>query len=421
MGNFRLVCSVCGMPSDQKKSPYTCPNCGGLLEPEFDLNGQAEHYREVICDGCRTGVWDYRDLLPVDDEVIPVTLGEGNTPLLRAERLAKIIGVDELFLKNETLNPSGTYKDRFATVALSIEKAKKTPAVALGSAGNAAAAVAAYSAKANMPCFVILPPGAVAERGWQVQGYGANLIRMEYTIDDCINMAKEGEAIFGWKSLTTNMLTNPLASDGYKTLGYEIGKQLKFRMPDWIVIPVGGAALFNKIYKACKDMFDLGLIDKIPRFVGAQAAECAPLVDAYQKGLKKPAVWDGVPQTVAFAIADVCVYDGVTALDIIEKTGGCAVAATEEQIMEAMHLIASKEAVVAEPASACSVACARNLIARGDIKSSDSVLCILSGNGMRDLKLMREGFKEVPYVKHNDRDAIKVAVRDYLQSRNESA
>ena len=414
MKNYRLVCSVCGKPFARDSEPYVCESCGGMLEPEFDLAGETEHYREVIRGGCRSGVWDYRDLLPVEDVEEPVTLGEGNTPMLHARNLAKVVGVDQLFLKNETLNPSGTYKDRFATVALSIEKAKHTPAVALGSAGNAAAAMSAYSAKAGMPCFVLLPPGAVAERGWQVRGYGANLIRMEYTIDDCIQMAKQGESLFGWKSLTTNMLTNPLASDGYKTVGYEIGKQLDFQMPDWIVVPVGGAALFNKVYKGCKDMLELGLIQKMPRFVGAQAAGCAPMVDAYRKGLKQPEKWPGVPETVAFAIADVCVYDGITSMDILEKTGGCAEEATDEEILEAMHLIASKEAVVAEPASACSVACARKLVTKGVIQPSESVLCILSGNGMRDLKLMEQGQKEVPFVKYHDVAAVEAAVKNYL-------
>lgn len=416
MKKYQLVCSVCGKPFEGEEEPYVCPACGGLLEPQFDLADRAEEYRQVIHGGCQNGVWDYRELLPVEGVDEAVTLGEGNTPLLRADRLASVVGVDSLFLKNETLNPSGTYKDRFATLALSIEKAKKTPAVALGSAGNAAAAMAAYSARAGMPCFVLLPPGAVAERGWQVRGYGANLIRMEHTIDDCINMAKQGESLFGWKSLTTNMLTNPLPSDGYKTIGYEIGKQLDFQAPDWIVVPVGGAALLNKIYKGFKDMLELGLIGKMPRFAGAQAAGCAPLVEAYRKGLSKPEIWPGVPQTVAFAIADVCVYDGVTSLDILKKTGGCAEAATDEEILEAMHLIASKEAVVAEPASACSVACARKLVDKGIIQPADRVLCVLSGNGMRDLKLMEQGQKEVPFVKHQDVEGVKAAVKDYLSA-----
>lgn len=415
MKEYRLICTVCGAPYEGKTDPYICPICGGLVEPELDLTADAEHYRQVIRNGCSSGVWGYRDLLPVDESVEPITLGEGNTPLLDAKNLAKVIGVDQLYLKNETLNPSGTYKDRFATVALSIEKAKGTPAVALGSAGNAASAMAAYSAKADMPCFVLLPPGAVAERGWQVRGYGANLIRLEHTIDDCITMAKKGEELFGWKSLTTNMLTNPIASDGYKTVGYEIGSQLNFQMPDWIIVPVGGAALFNKIYKACKDMLDLGLTDKMPHFVGAQAAGCAPMVDAYEKKLKNPEVWPGIPDTVAFAIADICVYDGVTAMDIVEKTGGCAEAATDEEILEVMHLIASKEGVVAEPASSCTVACAKKLVDKGVIKSGESVLCVLSGSGLRDLRLMEQGQAgEVPFVKHQDEEAVKAAVQGYL-------
>lgn len=417
MEKYRLICSVCGAPVQYETPPYVCEHCGGLPEPALDLSENAEHYRDVIRNGCSAGVWDYRDLLPVADVEEPVTLGEGNTPLLNARNLAEAVGVEQLFLKNETLNPSGTYKDRFATVALSIGKATGIPAVALGSAGNAAASVSAYSAKAGMPCFVLLPPGAVAERAWQVRGYGANLIRMEHTIDDCITMSERGEKLFGWKSLTTNMLTNPLLVEGYKTVGYEIGKQVDFHMPDWIVVPVGGAALFNKIYKACKDMMELGLIDKMPRFVGAQAAGCAPMVEAYRKGLKDPGVWPGIPDTIAFAIADIRVYDGVTAMDIVEKTGGCAEEATDEEILEAMRLIANKEAVLAEPASSCAVACAKKLVDKGVIKPQDSVVCVLSGSGMRDLKLLEQGQKEAPFIKHLDEEAVKAAVNAYLSEK----
>lgn len=413
MKEYKLVCSVCGRPFSGKDE-YLC-SCGGQLEPYFDLKANAEEYRDIIRNGCVNGVWDYKKMLPVGDER-PVTLGEGATPLLDADKLADLIGVKSLYLKNETLNPSGTYKDRFATVALTIEKAKNTPAVALGSAGNAANAVAAYAAKAGLPCFVLLPPGAVAERGWQIRGYGAKLIRMEHTIDDCIQMAKRGEELFGWKSLTTNMLTNPLPSDGYKTIAYELGKQLSWKMPDWIVIPVGGAALFNKVYRGMADMLELGLIDKMPHFVGAQAVGCAPMADAYERKLKKPEVWPKAPETVAFAIADICVYDGVTAMDIVEKTGGCAVAVEDSETLEVMHLIAEKEAVVAEPASACSVSCARKLVRDGVIKSDDSVVCILSGSGLRDLKLMEAGQSgKVPYITHGDVEAVKQAVYNYMK------
>ena len=414
MKTYQLICSICGKIHESGKEPYVCTHCGGQLEPNIPLGKDVERYRKVICSGCRHGLWDYQDILPVEGIRQPITLGEGNTPLISANNLARSIGLKELLLKNETLNPSGTYKDRFASVALSIEKAKNTPAVALGSAGNAASAVSAYSAKAGMPCFVLLPPGAVAERGWQVQGYGAKLIRMEHTIDDCINMAKKGEELFGWKSLTTNMLMNPLASDGYKTIAYEIGKQMSFKAPDWIVVPVGGGALLSKIYKGYCDMFDLGLVDKMPHFVGAQADSCAPLVDAYQKGLSSPEKWKGIPQTIAFAIADVCVYDGVTTMSAVTASNGCAIAVSDEKILDAMHMIAQQEGIIAEPASACSLACTKELVEQGAIKHSESVVCILSGSGLRDLKLFKEMQEDEVPVSCGDTGAVSKIVHQFL-------
>lgn len=414
MKEYQLVCSVCGKVHESGKEPFICVDCGGQLEPYIPMSENKEHYCEVIRSGCNCGLWDYEDMLPVEGIQQPVTLGEGNTPLISANRLANRLGIKKLFLKNETLNPSGTYKDRFASVALSIEKYKDTPAVALGSAGNAASAMSAYSAKAGMPCFVILPPGAVAERGWQVQGYGAKLIRMEHTIDDCINMAKAGEKLFGWKSLTTNMLMNPLASDGYKTIAYELGKQLSFKAPDWIVVPVGGGALLSKIYKGYHDMLELGLVDKMPRFVGAQADSCAPLADAYQRSLRNPEKWQGVPQTIAFAIADVCVYDGVTTMDAITSSKGCAIAVSDEKILDAMRMIAEHEGIIAEPASACSIACTKELIGQGTIKQSESVVCILSGSGLRDLKLFKKSQDEETPVSCGDTDAVSKIVHQFL-------
>ena len=406
MKTYELVCSICGRPFEGGGEERSCPQCGGQLEPVLDLASRKAEAAEAVANGCRRGVWDYRPLLPVEGLTAVVTLGEGHTPLVDSERLARRLDVGQMLLKDETKNPSGTYKDRFATLALSIEASRGTEAVCLGSAGNAASAIAAYSAKAGMPCYVFLPPGATAERAFQVRTYGARLMQVGATIDDCIAAALACQERFGWKTMTTNMLTNPLPSEGYKTVAYELVRQMDYAVPDWIVVPVGGGALLNKIAKGYEELQQLGLIEKTPRFAAVQAAGCAPLVDAFQRGLSEPEVWPGVPETAAFAIADVRTYDGATTLHILRTSGGTAVAVPDDEILQAARWIARSEAILAEPASAATVAAVQRLRAKNLIKASDRVVCILSGNGMRDLRLLGQDGTEPPRFEKWDLDSV---------------
>ncbi len=413
MKNYKLVCSVCGTPIEQKP-PCRCPKCNAPAEPFIDVMEDPEKSRRIIENGCNKGVWDYKELLPAAD-LEPVTLGEGNTPLLKADNLAADYGFGSLYLKNETLNPSSTYKDRFGTLAVTIEKARGAKAVALGSAGNAANGIASFAAKAGLKCFVFLPPGAVAERGFQVRGYGAKLLRCEHTIADCIAMANECEKAYGWKALGTCMVDNPIGCEGYKTCGYEIGKQLGFKSPDWILVPTGGAALLSKIYKAFEDMKKLGMVDSIPHMVSVQAEGCAPLVDAWERGLDEAEEWPKPPNTCAFAIADTVTFDSRKAIEIFRKTGGCAVSASDPEIILAMQELMAREAVVAEPSSACAFACAKKMRAAGTIGPNDSVVCVITGSGLRDLRLMAEyQTGEVPYFDEPDFSRIKAKIDEYL-------
>ena len=319
-----FTCSLCGRPYEMEpQERHLCPACGGSIQPVYDLEGNRDRYRALLQQGSSKGIWGYRELLPIDPDVVPVSLDEGNTPLLQADNLAKVLGLHRMYLKNETLNPSHTYKDRFATLAVSLARHKGKKTIALGSAGNAAAALAAFAAKGDMDCFVLLPPGAARERAWQIRSYGAKLITLEETINDCILMAKQGEELFGWENVSTSICYHPWAAEGYKTVAYEMGRQLDFKLPDWIVCPVGGGALISKIYRGCQDMLALGLIDRIPRFVGVQAEGCMPLVQAYEAGETVAKDW-GTPDTIAFAIADVCTFESTTVLSLVRSTGGLA-------------------------------------------------------------------------------------------------
>ena len=413
MSGFTFMCSVCGAEYDlNQQEMHYCPRCSGSVEPFYNLDSNRSHFREILQNGSSDGIWGYRELLPVPDDFEPISLSEGNTPLLCANNLAHTLGIETLYLKNETLNPSHTYKDRFASIAVSMAKYKGKNTIALGSAGNAAAALSAYAAKGGMDCFVFLPPGAVRERAWQVRSYGAKLITLGETIHDCILTAKQGESIFGWENVSTSTCFHPWAAEGYKTIAYEIGRSLKFQMPDWIICPVGGGALLSKIHRGCRDMFKLGLIDRIPHFVGVQAEGCMPLVKAYEEGKLTAEIWPE-PDTIAFAIADVCTFESTTVLSILRNTGGLAVGVSDAEILDAMRLIGQKEAVLAEPASAATVAALQKLLNNNTIQPHESAVCILSGNGIRDLPLFVEGLPVVPSVAANDIPGLSEAINQY--------
>lgn len=409
---MRMRCTVCHRPYDGSRNHFVCPHCGGSIESPIDLQSNAGHLRQVLQEGSADGIWGYRDFFNVAQDAQPVTLGEGNTPLIRTQRLAALYGMDNLYLKNETLNPSGTYKDRFATVAMTMACADGIREVAIGSAGNAAAAVAAYAAKAGMTCYIMLPPGAVKERAWQNMAYGGHFIYGMGGVDDCVAMAEDGEAIFGWKNMCTTMMNNPLACDGYKTIAYEIARSMKFDVPDYVICPVGGGIIISKVYKGFEEMKALGLIDRLPKMIAVQAAGCAPLVKAYEEGKQATQKWEN-GDTIAFAIFDPVTFEGVTALDTVRRSGGMAIAVADGDILDAMRACAKLEAVIPEPASAATIAAAAVLREKGIIRAQDKTVCVLTGSGLRDLRLFAKEDVQAPEVRPADMDALRRAVAFY--------
>ena len=407
-----MRCTVCHKPYVGPKNHYVCTYCGASIESPVDLEKNPEHLRDVLRKGSEDGIWGYRDFFTVPEDAQPVTMGEGNTPLIHTDRLGAFYGMKNLYLKNETLNPSGTYKDRFATVATTLAKKDGIKQVAIGSAGNAAAAVAAYAAKAGMECFIMLPPGAVKERAWQNMSYGGHFIYGVGGVNDCVKMAEDGEAIFGWKNMCTTMMNNPLACDGYKTIAYETARSMKFEAPDYVVCPVGGGIVVSKVYKGYEEMYALGMIDHLPKMIAVQAAGCAPLVKAFDEGKTATEKWEN-GDTIAFAIFDPVTFEGVTALDTVRLSGGRAIAIPDDKILEAMRACAKMEAVIPEPASAATIAAAVKLHEDGVIGENDRVVCVLTGSGLRDLKLFNDENADIPSVQPGDMDSLKKAVNHY--------
>ena len=231
-------------------------------------------------------------------------------------------------------------------------------------------------------------------------------------VNDCVKMAEDGEAIFGWKNMCTTMMNNPLACDGYKTIAYEAARSMKFEAPDYVICPVGGGIVVSKVYKGYEEMYELGMIDHLPKMIAVQAAGCAPLVKAYDEGKKATEKWEN-GDTIAFAIFDPVTFEGVTALDTVRRSGGRAVAIPDDKILDAMRACAKMEAVIPEPASAATIAAAVKLHEDGVIGDDDRVVCVLTGSGLRDLKLFNNENADIPSVKPGDMDSLKQAVEHY--------
>ena len=405
MSETALRCSICRVKYEGKGNRYVCPQCGGSIEPEIVLRGRESSLIAILKNGSSPseGIWGYRSFFPGFEEIEPVTMGEGNTPFQKAESLGDLYGISGLYLKNETVNPSASYKDRFASLAISLYRRDKVKAVAIGSAGNAGSSVAAYCAKAGIPCNVILPDTGLMARAMQVRAYGARFLKVDGEVSDCIELVEQGTDLHGWRNGCTTMLHNPLPSEGYKSIVYEMYRQMPETFPDVIICPVGGGILLSKIYKACKELKELGLIFEIPRIVGVQAEGCAPFVKAFTEGKTATAAWENA-KTIASSINDPVTFEGKTALFSARMSRGTAVAVTDEEIRSAMREIARREAIIAEPSSAATVAAAGKLRAEGWIREGETVACILTGSGLRDLPYFTEEGNEQKIRKGHPED-----------------
>jgi len=388
MADFVVECSYCGsrFASEQDSS---CANCGGPGVIRVDHAAVGKDRAHDILSGDPRDLWQYADLLPLRDRKHIVSLGEGGTRLIAAPRLGERVGIENLSLKNETTNPTGSFKDRQVAVGISRAVEIGADTVAVVSSGNVAAAAAAYAARAGLRCFVFVPEQAPEEKLVQVKMCGASARRMNTRsateiFDEVIALCQEK----GWYHLSTAGNCNPFNVEGAKTIAYELFAQCDGSLPDWIVCPVGGGGLLGAVWRGFRDIVELGLLRSIPRLVGVQAAGCAPLVRAIENGeTPKEAVanrWDG-PETVAGGIADDILFDAHTAIPALRETRGKAVAVSDEEILEAERLIALSEGIFCEPSGSVSVAGLKRLVEHGEVKEADGVCCLLTGAGVKDI------------------------------------
>ncbi|MCX7806738.1 MAG: threonine synthase [Planctomycetota bacterium] len=366
---------------------YFCERCGGTLEARGKWDAAALKDAVAGANRCgdRRGAWRYREMLPVSDRADPVTMGEGGTPLLRAGRLAETLGHDRVYLKNETVNPTLSFKDRPMSVAATKAVGSGLAGIVAASTGNTGVSAAAYAAKAGLPCSIYVPAGTPSEKTRLIEIYGAKIERVAGNFSDAWRRALEDARREGLFNVTSTYL-NPYACEGDKTVAYEIFADLG-EVPDWVAIPVGAGPLLWYCLKGFRELVEAGIADRLPRMAAVQAEGCAPIAKAWEAGADEVEPW-GEPATAAGGIADPLAgypRDGTRTLRAVRESGGVALRIPERDIPEYVALLARTEAVCAEPASAIAVAAARKLRESGRLRPGETFVAVITGHGVKDL------------------------------------
>ena len=349
----------------------------------------------------RLGIWKHLNLLPLDGPERIVTLSEGDTPLVNATALSREVGV-KIFVKDETRNPTGSFKDRPNSVAISkaLELGAKTVAVA--SSGNAAGSLSAYAAKGGVACVVAVPEDTPQSKLGQIVVFGSRVTKVRGTYSDAFNLIKDACKTYGWHNLTSVASANPYQVEGDKTVAYEICEQLSWNPPDWVIIPLGAGPLLVGAWKGFKELHELGVIEKLPKMIGVQAEGCSPIVRAFKNGQSNVSAWEE-PHTVAHSIADPLngyPEDGSLTLKNIRESRGIGESVTDEEMVESVHLLARTEGLFAEPSSAATIAVIRKLKNSGTIGPDDIVVPVVTGTGLKSIGTV--SVQNIPEVDSGD-------------------
>jgi threonine synthase len=361
---------------------YFCKKCGDILEIEIDM----EKAKETIEDGdykkTPVSVWRYRNFMPIHEATILVTLNEGGTGLHCSKRLGEALGLTNLWIKNEGENPTGSFKDRGMTVGVTKAVELGAKHVICASTGNTSASLAAYAARAGIRCTVLIPSGKIAYgKLSQAMIHGAKVLQVRGNFDEALGfvlkLAEKHRSIYLLNSI------NPFRIEGQKSLGYEICEQLDYNVPDRLLVPIGNAGNISAIWKGFSEFYKLGLLNKLPKMTGIQAAGSSPIAKAIKSHSNK-IVPVAEPETVATAIRIGAPISWKKAINAINESHGTAETVTDEEILYAQKLLAQVEGIFVEPASAASIAGLKKLVYNGTINKNERIVCVTTGHGLKD-------------------------------------
>jgi len=400
-----LQCRICGQ--QYPVEPLTiCEECFGPLEPSYDLQSlDGEVFRKHVEQG-PPSLWRYEALLPGGPGIERVDMGAGFTPLRRANRLADALGLERLWIKDDSVNPSNSFKDRVVSVATTMARAFGFEAISCASTGNLANATAAHAAKIGMPCYVFIPEDLERAKILATLAYGAKVVAVTGNYDDVNRLCSEVADALPWAFINVNM--RPYYAEGSKSLGFEVAEQLGWRLPDHVVVPIASGALLTKIHRAFSELIAIGAVEEKPyRVSGAQPEGCRPVAQAFQDGAET--VQPVKPDTIARSLAIGNPADGMFAMQVSRQTGGAIEWCTEREIVEGVQLLASTEGVFTETAGGVTVANLKRLVERGVIAPEEETVVFITGNGYKTVQAL-EGTVEATYRVAPDLDEFLAAV-----------
>jgi threonine synthase len=358
---------------------HVCDMCFGPLEVVYDYEViKSLVSRESIARGPLT-IWRYKALLPVESSDV-VDTATGLTPLVRAENLGRVLGLRNLWIKNDTVNPTFSFKDRPVSIASSKARELGFEVLACASTGNLAGAVAAHAAKAGMKAIIFIPADLEPSKIVGASIYEPTLVAVDGNYDDVNRLCSELADRYRWAFANINV--RPYYAEGSKTLAYEVAEQLGWQIPDRVVIPIASGSMFTKIWKGYNELLKLGLLEGVgPKMVGAQAEGCSPVVTAYDAD-----TWNVIPvkpKTIAKSLAIGNPADGYYSLKVIKESGGTALSVNDDEIVEGIKLLARTEGIFAETAGGVTVGVTKKLAERGGIDPDELVVIYVTGNGLK--------------------------------------
>ena len=396
MGIIRsLTCRECGAEY-KPQFRYVCEECFGPLDIIYDIPDSLN--RQTFSSRVEKTYWRYFELLPILDKSCIVNINAGFTPLQNAEDLGKQIGLDNLFIKNDSVNPTFSFKDRPAGVAVSRAKETKLKAVGCASTGNLTSATAAHAAKAHLPCYIFAPSDIEKVKIVQALSYGAEFVAVEGTYDDANRVASIIGDSKGIGIVNINM--RPYYVEGSKTLAFEVAEQLNWQVPDHLIIPVGSGAMLNAICKGFEELHNIGIVDDISnlKITAAQPHGCAPIVDAFKRNATNIIPIEK-PETIAKSLAIGDPGDGIYVLKRLEQYGGVAEEATNSEIIEGIITLAKTEGIFTEPAGGVALAVLKKLVDNEVIKKDEKVVCFITGNGLKATESIVNALPKLNIVK----------------------
>jgi threonine synthase len=376
---IHLECARCGEKISPTGPQNLCPKCQGPLYVRYDIKKVGKTFRPESLVGREPTMWRYREVLP---EAQPVTLGEGMTPMLPSRKYPNA------FIKDEGLNPTGSFKARGMSAAITMVRHYGVKKVAVPSAGNAAGALAAYAARAGVEAYIFMPKDVPIANRMECEAYGANVTLVDGLISDCGRIVGERKDAEGWFDVST--LKGPFRIEGKKTMGYEIAEQFEWKLPEAVIYPTGGGVGLIGMWKAFDEMEEMGWIGpQRPKMISVQAAGCAPIVKAFDERKATSEMWKDAA-TVASGLRVPKALGDFIVLDAVRKSGGAAVGVTDEEIMECFSEWARDEAVFAAPEGAASLAAYKKLRKSGFLTESDSTVLFNTGAGMKYFEAVAE-------------------------------